>query len=119
MSDNSKKAITKTALAVLKSINWNRRNPEWKHIGNPIKNATAHVTTITKTLLVLNWGNSSMMEPIRASQPPQTEDMANKTNIKKNKNENNGPGFITAIASGYAYENMLSFLKNSIDVSQL
>ena len=45
-----------------------------------------------------------MMEPTRASQPPQTEDMANKTSMKKNKNENNGPGFITATASGYAYE---------------
>ena len=42
---------------------------------------------------------------MKASHEPQIDDMASRFNMKKNMNENNGPGFIAVTASGYTYYN--------------
>ena len=69
-------------------------------MGNPARKAIKHVTTITKTLFLRREGNSSIMEAMRGSQVPQTVEMPNKHNIKKNMKEKNGAATIALTASG-------------------
>ena len=56
---------------------------------------------MTIPLLFLNFGNSSKIEAITASQSPQTDEIAKRQSIKKNMKEKNG---LTAIALTACFE---------------
>ena len=55
--------------------------------------------TLTRCLRSL--GNSSMIEAMKASQDPQTDEMASRMSMKKKRKEKNGGASILVTASGY------------------
>ena len=69
-------------------------------MGNPAKKAMVHEPIMTSTRFFRKEGNSSVMEAMRGSQDPQTDEMANRHNMKKNMKEKNGAAAIALTASG-------------------
>ena len=97
---SSTKAMRRIALEDRSSMSWNSRKPESKQIGSPAKKATKQEIIITLIRLLRSLGNSSMMDAMKASHEPQTDEMARRISMKKNMNENRGETSMTVTASG-------------------
>ena len=67
-----------------------RRNPVSNTMGMPVMKPTIQLTMVVNIRRFLSDGNWSLMEPMRTSHVPQTDEMANRTSMKKKRKEKRG-----------------------------